>query len=67
MKEIYNPFINIYTIEERYIRDFNCEGAVPSKGDIIEVGTEKYEVLKRRINYNKTPPLVSLYVSYYDL
>lgn len=67
MKEIYDHFICLYTNDEKFIGDFNSNGILPNKGDIIEVAkSEIYEVSKRRINYNLNPPLVSLYVNKYE-
>lgn len=66
MEEIYDHQITLWANDERAIGTFDSKGVLPNTGDIIEVGFEKYEVLKRRIDYVPTPPLVSLYVSYYD-
>ncbi len=66
MEEIYNHFICLYTNDEKFIGDFNSNGVLPNKGDIIEIKSEMYEVSKRRINYDKFPPLVSLYVSKFE-
>lgn len=65
MEEIYDHFINLYTNDdEKFIGDFDSNGVLPNKGDIIEVAkSEVYEVSKRRIDYDVFPPLVSLYVS----
>lgn len=62
MKEIYEHYITLYNNYERVVGKFDSKGVLPNRGDIIEVGSEKYEVLKRLIDYDLTPPLVSLYV-----
>lgn len=67
MKQVYDRFIALYTNDEKFIGDFDSEGIIPNKGDIIEVAkSEIYEVSKRRIDYDINPPLVSLYVSKFE-
>lgn len=63
MKEIYEHYITLYNNDERVVGKFDSKGVLPNRGDIIEVGSEKYEVLKRLIDYDSTPPLVSLHVA----
>ena len=67
MEELYDHYITLWTNNGKVIGNFDSKGVLPNKGDIIEVDFDEYEVLKRRIDYHMTPPLVSLYVSYYDL
>ena len=67
MEEIYDRFITLYTNDEKFIGDFDSNGVLPNKGDIIEVAkSEVYVVSQRQINYTLTPPLVSLYVSKFE-
>ena len=62
MKEIYEHYITLYNNDERVVGKFDSKGVLPNRGDIIEINSKLYEVLKRRIDYDLTPPLVSLYV-----
>lgn len=67
MEEIYGHFICLYTNDGKFIGDFDSNGVLPNKSDIIEVTKlEVYEVSKRRIDYDIFPPLVSLYVNKFE-
>lgn len=67
MEQVYDRFIALYTNDEKFIGDFDSEGVIPNKGDIIQVSkSEIYVVSQRRIDYDITPPLVSLYVSKFE-
>ena len=57
----YNIFIDLY-YKGDYFNYFNSQGVLPNKGDIIVLDNGTYEVIKRTINYKRTPPTVSLEV-----
>lgn len=68
MEEIYDYYIALYTVDDKkFIGDFDSNGVLQNKGDIIKISKSKiYEVRKRRINYDVFPPLVFLYVSKFE-
>lgn len=66
MEEIYDHYITLSDNSERVIGKFDSKGLLPNKGDIIEINSKLYDVLKRRIDYDITPPLVCLYVSKFE-
>lgn len=66
-----NIFIDLYIItstnKKQYLGDFNCKGLIPNKGDIIKLDNNNvFEVSKREIDYDDTPPHITLCVTDID-